>query len=52
MLSEGVSRVILKPEDAEHFEPVAFADAAGTFLTMTGFSCTERPVYRLEPDAG
>ena len=42
----------MKPEDAEHFEPVAFTDAAGTFLTMTGFSCTKRPVYRLEPDAG
>ena len=52
VLSEGVTRVVLKPEDAEGFEPVAFADAAGTFLILTGFSCAERPVYRLEPEAG
>ena len=52
MLSEGVSRILLKPEDAEHFEPVAFMDAAGAFLTLTEFSCADRPVYRLEPEAG
>ena len=51
-LSEGVTRVVLKPEDAEWFEPVAFTHAAGTFLTMTGFRCAERPVYRLKPEAG
>ena len=51
-MSEGVTRVVLKPEDALHFEPVAFTNASGSFLTMTGFSCMERPVYRLEPEAG
>ena len=51
-LGDGVERVILQPGDAEHFEPLAFGDDEGIFLTQTGFSCTERPVYRLDPSAG
>ena len=51
-LSEGVIRITLQPGDADKFEPVAFSDAAGTFLTQTGFRCEERPVYRLEKAAG
>ena len=51
-LGDGVERVILRPGDAEHFEPLAFGDDEGIFLTQTGFSCTERPVYRLDPSAG
>ena len=51
-LSEGVTRVVLMPEDAEAFEPVVFEDTTGPFLTQTGFSRAERPVYQLEPSAG
>ena len=51
-LGDGVERIVLQPEDEECFGPVAFTDAAGTFLTQTGFSCAERPVYRLDPSAG
>ena len=50
-LSEGVTRIVLTPEDAEAFEPAVFADTAGTFLVQTGFRCSERPVYRLDPAA-
>ena len=51
-LGDGVERIVLQPEDEECFGPVAFTDAAGTFLMQTGFSCEERPVYRLDPSAG
>ena len=51
-LGNGVLRVVLKPEDGDAFEPLAFTDAAGTFLTQTGFSCRERPVYRLDSADG
>lgn len=49
---EGVVRVVLRPEDTAGFEPLAFADAAGTFLKQTGFRCAERPVYRLDTADG
>ena len=52
VLTEGVFRVTLQPGEANAFEPVAFTDAAGTFLTQIGFRCAERPVYRLEPATG
>lgn len=51
-LSKGVTRVILGVGEGSSFEPVVFTDAAGTFLTQTGFRCEERPVYRLAPAAG
>ena len=49
---EGVIRVVLRPEDTAGFEPLTFADAAGTFLKQTGFRCAERPVYRLDTADG
>ena len=51
-LDKGVTRVILSASEGSSFEPVAFTDAAGTFLTQTGFRCEERPVYRLTPATG
>ena len=51
-LEKGITRVILNVSEGSSFEPAAFADAAGTFLTQTGFSCEKRPVYRLVPAAG
>ena len=51
-LGKGVTRVILGVSEGSSFEPVAFTDAAGTFLTQTGFRCEERAVYRLAPAAG
>ena len=52
ILSEGVTRILLEPEDASGFQPVRFSDESGLFLTQTGFCCAERPVYRLAPSAG
>ena len=51
-LEKGITRVILNVSEGSSFEPAAFADAVGTFLTQTGFSCEKRPVYRLVPAAG
>ena len=51
-LSEGMTRIVLSPEEAQDFQPVPFSDDTGTFLTQTGFSCPDRPVYRLNPAAG
>ena len=52
IIADGVTRVQLNPEEEQNFEPVTFTDGTGLFLTQTGFSCAERPVYRLKPDAG
>ena len=52
VLDSGAVRVVLRPRDAEAFEPEAFTDGTGTYLTQTGFRCAERPVYRLGPAAG
>ena len=46
-LSPGVTRVSLTPNDATGFEPLAFADAAGTFLRHAAFEVRPRPVYQL-----
>ena len=51
-LTEGVTRVVLQPGDAESFEPVVFSDTTGTFLTQADFRCGERPVYRLDSAGG
>ena len=51
-ISPGVTRILLAAEDAAAFEPVVFADGQGIYLRQTGFSWAERPVYRLDPDAG
>ena len=48
----GVTRIVLDADDAAAFEPVAFGDEAGIFLTQTGFDTSPRPVYRLDPRAG
>ena len=46
-LSGAMTRIRLTAENAEHFEPIAFSDSAGVFLTQTSFACTGRPVRRL-----
>ena len=51
-LSPGVTRICLEPADAGSFRPLSFSDAAGVFLSQTGFVSGERPVYRLDPAAG
>ena len=48
----GVIRITLAAEDSAAFQPIAFGDAEGIFLTQTGFSSVPRPVYRLNPRAG
>lgn len=52
MLADGVTRVVLGPEDAAGFQTIRFSDDRGTYLEQTGFSCTERPVFRLDSAAG
>lgn len=52
ILSDGMTRIILTPEDADAFQEVRFADRRGEYLRQTGFHCQERPVYRLNPAAG
>ncbi len=52
LLSEGVERVCLSPDEAGRFEPVAFSDAGGEFLRQTGFECAPRPVWRIESVQG
>ena len=47
-LSEGVVRVKLSVDEAAGFAPIPFADEAGEYLRQTGFTCDERPVYRLK----
>ena len=47
-LSPGVVRVTLETEDANLFGGVPFSDASGEYLVQTGFSCAQRPVYRLK----
>ena len=51
-LAEGVMRVMLRPEDASGFRTICFSDERGDFLCQTGFTCTLRPVFRLESAAG
>ena len=50
--SEGITRVVLRPEDASGFRTITFSDGNGAFLTQTGFACRERPVFRLDSAAG
>ena len=52
ILSDGMTRIILMPEDADTFQEVRFADSRGEYLRQTGFRCQDRPVYRLNPAAG
>ena len=51
-ISSRMTRICLTAEDAEHFAPIAFSDASGTFLTQTQFDCAPRPVLRLNPEGG
>ena len=52
IMSEGITRVVLRPEDASGFRTITFSDGNGAFLTQTGFACRERPVFRLDSAAG
>lgn len=52
VLSEGITRITLAPEDVSGFQPVCFADGGGEYLRQAGFRCAERPVYRLRPEGG
>ncbi len=52
VLSEGITRITLAPEDESGFQPVRFTDGGGEYLCQAGFRCAERPVYRLRPEGG
>ena len=52
VLSEGITRITLAPEDVSGFQPVCFTDGGGEYLRQAGFRCAERPVYRLRPEGG
>ena len=52
VLSEGITRITLAPEDVSGFQPVRFTDGGGEYLRQAGFRCAERPVYRLRPEGG
>ena len=45
----GITRIVLRPEDAPLSSPIAFADGDGgeAFLTLTAFESLPRPVFRL-----
>ena len=52
VLSEGITRITLAPEDESGFQPVRFTDGGGEYLCQAGFRCAERPVHRLRPEGG
>ena len=47
VLSPGVTRISLHPDDCRPFIPVPFNDEAGEYLLHTDCVFTPRPVYRL-----
>ena len=46
-ISQGITRVRLRPEDAPLSSPVIFSDGGTGFLSLTAFESEPRPVYRL-----
>ena len=49
-ITQGITRVVLKLEEARGFMPIAFSDCRGEYLRQEGFAVAPRPVYRLEDD--
>ena len=48
----GITRILLCPEDAPLTAPVVFSDSRSPFLSLTAFESDPRPVYRLRKDIG
>ena len=51
-IGNGLTRVLLYPEDAPLASPVAFSDGGSEFLSLTAFESEPRPVFRLRKSAG
>jgi len=51
-IGNGITRILLSPEDAPLAAPVVFSDSRSAFLSLTAFESEPRPVYRLRKDAG
>ena len=47
----GITRILLFPEDAPLAAPVVFSDGGAAFLSLTKFESEPRPVYRLRKGA-
>ena len=52
VLSPGVTRISLGPDDCRPFSPVHFSDETGEYLLQTDCVFAPRPVYRLCGDDG
>lgn len=48
----GITRILLCPEDAPLTAPVVFSDSRSSFLSLTAFESDPRPVYRLRKNTG
>ena len=52
ILSPGVTRITLDPDDCRPFTPVPFSDETGEYLLQTDCVFTPRPVFRLCGESG
>ncbi len=50
-IGNGLTRILLHPEDAPLLSPVVFSDGGPAFLSLTGFESEPRPVFRLRKNA-